>query len=37
LSGATITSEGVQNMLNDCIGYYKPWMSKVKEKGESHE
>ncbi|MCL2040652.1 MAG: NADH:ubiquinone reductase (Na(+)-transporting) subunit C [Bacteroidales bacterium] len=26
LSGATITSDGVQNMLNDCIGYYKAWM-----------
>jgi Na+-transporting NADH:ubiquinone oxidoreductase subunit C len=26
LSGATITSDGVQNMLNDCIGYYKPWI-----------
>ena len=26
LSGATITSEGVQNMLNDCINHYKPWI-----------
>jgi Na+-transporting NADH:ubiquinone oxidoreductase subunit C len=37
LSGATITSEGVQNMLNDCIGYYKPWISKIKETEEDHE
>jgi Na+-transporting NADH:ubiquinone oxidoreductase subunit C len=28
LSGATITSEGVQNMINNCIEYYKPWILK---------
>jgi len=32
LSGATLTSEGVQNMLNDCIGYYKPWILNTKNK-----
>ena len=29
LSGATITCDGVQKMLNDCIGYYKPWILKT--------
>ena len=32
LSGATLTSEGVQNMINDCIGYYKPWILNTKIK-----
>jgi Na+-transporting NADH:ubiquinone oxidoreductase subunit C len=32
LSGATLTSDGIQKMLNDCIVYYKPWiMNTIKQ------
>jgi Na+-transporting NADH:ubiquinone oxidoreductase subunit C len=35
LSGATITSEGVQKMINNFIEYYKPWILNTVQKNDT--